>query len=488
MKQIRVVVRSTLWIAVTPFALLAPKLRKGILGLALMAILPCHLAAGAGIYALPIYSGTNAIAAIAYGAFDQAQPGNQLACLMGNGSIFELTLGPSGWTATNIFVFHGDVLPWQNPGTRVSLKIGSVLSEIAGKELVLSYYGRIFAIYHDPSIGWTNQIIADNSDFVGTSWDMDVGNCDPSHPGDEVFGIYETVYDFSTGTVYEKQDGIWDADVVYYAEVGMGAAIGHSNPDFPQNDVVVVTEMGPAYEIVPPATGGPGPWPMRTIWDDFVNAGWVVRIGDVYPQDPTNQIVYGTRYSDSIMVSQYNGTNSQNLNILYTGINTNVDNDNMWDVAIAQVFPATPASPDKQILGVDESGSVYVVQDVTNQWQGSILWQDTSPLYAVLPVDMLPTQGDEVVVAGASGTVTLLCDPAPVLNLASIAQGRSVISWTGITGVTYTIETTTNLQSGSSWNQLTNLTCQGAFSGGLSYTNVEADAASERFFQVKANW
>ena len=419
MKQMHVFGRIILWFAVRRWASLARGAsRQGILGAALVAILFCHLTADGQITATPIFSGTNAIAAMAYGDFDPNHPGNELACFLANGSIVELALGPTGWTAHTIFVFHGETpIPWQNPTMRVSLKVGNVLPGFSGNQLILNYFSRIIVVYYEPFRGWTSQIIVDRSDQVGTSWDMDVGHCDPSRPGDQPFAIFETVYDFSEGTVYEPNNWTWDnftwePNRVYYAEVGMGVAIGHSNPAFPQNDIVVVTEMGPAYEIVPPPTGGPGPWPMRTIWDDPVNAGWVVRIGNVNPQTPgTNQLVYGTRYTDRIMMSQYNGTNAQNVQILYTGINTNGSANNMWDVAIGQLYPATTASPDKQIFGVDDSGSVYVVQQATNQWQGSILWQDTAPLYAVLAAPILSTMGDQVVVGGASGTVTLLSTP-----------------------------------------------------------------------------
>jgi hypothetical protein len=50
-------------------------------------------------------------------------------------------------------------------------------------------------------------------------------------------------------------------------------ALGMLSRIFPENEIIVVTEMGPANEIMPRAGGGPGPWPKRTIRDDFDNAG-----------------------------------------------------------------------------------------------------------------------------------------------------------------------------------------------------------------------
>jgi hypothetical protein len=436
------------------------------------------------IYPVRIFSSTQAVAAVVAGEFDPIHPGNELACLMANGNVIELALGPSGWTASPIYVYKGNELPpWEDPRSRVTLNIGDVLSEHPGPEIVFSFYQQIVAVYYQPPNGWTNQVVADFSDFIGTSWGAEVGNCDRSHPGDEVFSIYEGVFDFSSGTVFGKTNGGWQQNLAYYAEVGMDAAIGDSNPDFPGDEIIVVTEMGPAYEITPPAGGGPGPWPNRTIWNDEPNAGWVVKIGDVDPASPGNEVVYGTRYSDRIMMSRYNGTDAHNVEVLFTGVNTNELN-NMLDVAIGQVFPSSPAA---EILGVDASGSAYVVQRLTNQWRGSVLWQDTNALYAVAAGDLILSPGDEVVVAGASGVVTLLLDPSPALSPSLTPERQAVLSWTGINGLTYAIETTTNLASSSSWRHVTNLIYQGAFQGGLSYTNATGDG-SERFFRVRASW
>src|SRR4030095_9371222 len=228
------------------------------------------------------------------GDFDPNHSGKELACLMADGSVIELTISPSGWTESPIFTYRDGVFRWEDPRTRVSLNVGDVLSENPGHEIVLSLQRRIVVIYFEPSSGWTNRVVADFSQAFGTSWGAEVGDCDHSHPGDEVFSIFEGVFDFSSGTVYGEVNGTWQPNDVYYAEVGMDAAIGDSNPDFGRDEIVVVTEMGPAYEIMPPATGGPGPWPKRTIWDDFDNAGWVVKIADVDPESDGIEIVYGT--------------------------------------------------------------------------------------------------------------------------------------------------------------------------------------------------
>lgn len=183
-------------------------------------------------------------------------------------------------------------------------------------------------------------------------------------------------------------------------------------------------------------------------------------------------------------MSHYNGTNQENLTILFTGVNSN-GNNNMYDVDFGQVFPGSPA---KQIFGVDQSGSLYMVQQQSNQWSGSIVWRDTNALYAVLVTNVLPSPGAQVVAGGAAGTVTLLSNPSPVLDLAVSLQGQTILSWIGLAGVSYAVETKTNLLAGSPWAQVTNLTFQGGFVGALSYTNVQTAATPERFFRVQASW
>jgi hypothetical protein len=321
---------------------------------------------GAELCPLRIFSATQAVAAVTVGDFDPLHSGNELACLMADGSVVELAFGVSNWTANPIFQYKGGT-PWNDPTMRVTLNVGDVLPEQDDREIVLSFQQKVVAVYYLPSFGWTNEVVTDLTGFVATTWGAETGDGDPTHPGEEVFSIVENVLDFSNGTLFGETNGLWHANQVYSAEVGMDAAIGDSNPDLAGNEIIVVTEMGPAYEIKAPATGGTGPWPKRTIWDDFDNAAWVVKIGDVERETPGNELVYGTRYNDRIMLSRYNDTNMHDVEILVTGISTN-QNKGMFDVAIGRVFPG---ASHPQIFGVDASGSVYMVQRVTNQGKAS---------------------------------------------------------------------------------------------------------------------
>jgi len=240
--------------------------------------------------------------------------------------------------------------------------------------------------------------------------------------------------------------------------------------------------MGPAYEILPPANGGPGQWPKRMIWDDYNNAGWVVKIGDVEPDNPGNELVYGTRYSNRIMLSRHNDTNMHPVEILYTGNATNEHEREMQDIAIGNLIEHSATA---EIVGVDRSGAVYLVQKTNTTWWGSTIWQDTTGLYAVAASDILSAfPGDEIIVAGESGAITLLLDPRVSLDITAMDSQQAVISWATVTGLEHSVEMATNLSLAMPWISVTNFTYEDAFLGTLSYTNVP-DTQS-LFFRVKS--
>ena len=245
---------------------------------------------------------------------------------------------------------------------------------------------------------------------MGGSWGARVGDFDPRRSGDEIFHIYEGIMDFSTGTIFSNINPSafppYDEELVFQGAVGMDTAAGDFNPDHAGPEIVLVDEMGGTCEILPPLFPIPGLWPRRTIWSSGYNAGWVVKIADVDPCNPGNEIIYGTRYSNRIMMSHHNGANPHDLQILFTGSATGYT-CNIWDIAVGEVLPEIPGL---EILGVDQTGSVYLVSRVEDTWHGQVIWQDTSgPLYAVIAGDFLPhRRGHEILVAGESGIITLL--------------------------------------------------------------------------------
>ena len=185
----------------------------------------------------------------------------------------------------------------------------------------------------------------------------------------------------------------------------MDSAVGDFNWEKSGPEIVIVTEMGPTYELIEPSNSDAAEWTKATIWDDEENAGWVSQVADIDWWSPGDEIVYGTRYSNKILLSRHTGSGHHEVETLFTG-NATEEPLNIWDIAIGDVLPQ---SPGLEILGVDHTGSVYLVRRDGEAWQGQVIWQDAGPLYAVEACDVLPQRsGDEILVAGEKGIVTLL--------------------------------------------------------------------------------
>ena len=79
-------------------------------------------------------------------------------------------------------------------------------------------------------------------------------------------------------------------------------------------------------------------------------------------------------------------------------------------VAVITVGEVLPSSTSLEIVGVDETGSIYLVRQEAGVWEGQSIGGDADdPLHAVLAGDFVPAlTGEEILVAGESGTITLL--------------------------------------------------------------------------------
>jgi len=370
--------------------------------------------AGSAFVASRVYQSTGPIYGLAGGEFDLAHDGIEVACLASDGSMgLMLQLSPNFLTWEVSVRYEGQT-PVTDMKSRPMIGIGDVHSGYPGNEVVMftRHPSVVMVVFNDPNSGWSHDVVADNTGWIGDGWGARVGDYDPYRPGDEIFFIYESPMDFSTGTIFREIAGVWENEYIYgvdeIGEVGMDSAAGDFNWDHTGPEIVIVTEMGPTYELVALQDANEGDWPRRTIWDDADNAGWVTKIADVDPWSPGKELVYGTRYSNRIMMSRHNGEEPHDLQILFTG-NANtvgLGASNMWDIAVGDVLLR---SPGLEILGVDETGSVYLVQRVGETWQGHVIWQDSEPLYAVTVGDFLPGRsGDEILVAGKSGDVTIL--------------------------------------------------------------------------------
>ena len=150
------------------------------------------------------------------------------------------------------------------------------------------------------------------------------------------------------------------------------------------------------------------PWNRHILFMSFLPAaGWVVKVADVTPVNPGNELVYGSRYNKKIMISYPNGSGGHHREVLFQGVlGDELRAGNMWDIAIGDVLPDRPGN---EIVGVDDDGFVYLLWREGDQWRNDIIYDDTNALYAVDVGDFLPdTPGMEIVVGGMSKTVRML--------------------------------------------------------------------------------
>jgi hypothetical protein len=349
--------------------------------------------------ATQIHQASTPVYGLAWGDFDPCNVGMEATFIASDGSVFELLPNVPDWQLTKIYQGVSSI-NWLH---RETLSIGDVHSGYAGNEVIScagTYPTLINVIFHDPAAGWSNEVVFDSTGLIGQSWGAYVGDYDPCHPGDEIFHIYEGAMDFSTGILYSEVAGVWGNEGIYAAEVGYGSAAGEFNPDHPGPEIVVVSEARPAYEILMPERT------QRIIWFGLDDSALVVEIADVDPCYPGNELIYGTAFNNRIMMSRHNGANPHYLEVLFTGNATEYGRTAMLDIAIGDILPQEAGL---EILGVDHTGSVYLVRRVDGVWQGQVIWQDSDSLHAVIAGDFLPARsGDEILVAGESGAITLL--------------------------------------------------------------------------------
>lgn len=352
-----------------------------------------------------VYQGPHALYGLAWGEFDTGNAGAEVACLLGDASVVQLSPNGLDWPA---LLRHKGLTTIGGMIDRPTICIGNVHSGFPGNEIVID--GGLYLTVIRPGGGWSHEILF-TVGGAGAGWGSRVGDIDPVHPADEILHSYEGVMDRGTIGLFRENSGVWQEEIIYNEHVVMDSAVGEFDPMHAGFELVAVTEMGPAYELYPPGGTPTVYWPRRTLWDNIDEAGWVVKIADVEPENPGNEIVYGTRYTDSITMSYPVGSVGHRLDVLFTGI-APPGYRTMYDVAVGDVLPAAGL----EILGVDASGSVYLVRRLARGiWQGSTVWQSsTGPLHAVICGNFLPGRpGDEILVAGQSGEVTLLMVASP---------------------------------------------------------------------------
>ena len=327
----------------------------------------------------------------------------ECACLRADGSV--LLCSPGTEWASRLIHAGGDSARgmWDRP----TIDTGDLQLVHPGDEIAVFSEYKLYVLHRGAGDDWLPEVVYDHTGYIGNCWGARAGDYDPSHEGDELFSVVEGVLDHSVGRVHAYSDGAWCDSLVYSAEVAMDSEAGEFDHDHPGPEIIVPTEMGFTYEVRPPEAGARHLWPAWAIWIDMYHSGWAVEIGDVDVGHPGNEVVYGTRYSNSVLVSAYDGAGQHPMEVVFTGEGV-PPTMNMWDIALGDFLVELPGM---EIACVDELGHVYLVWRQGGGWHGEIVWTDpVSPLYAVVACDVdAGAAGDEVLVAGESGDLTVLC-------------------------------------------------------------------------------
>ncbi len=358
-----------------------------------------------------VYTGANPIFSLDCGELNLDNSGLEIAVLTNDGYVRIITPGTTPWPGV---VVIADTDTAGSAISRATVAVGDLDPSVAGDEIAsmsarhLNVATRVWGDF------WERVMIFDSSPYIGSAWGARVGDYMPSHPGDEILLIYEGVLDTSDGRAFYFSNGMWWHDTVYQGVVGMDSAAGEFDTSNPGPEVIITTEMGPTYMLWEEQLPPDNLWPRLLLWDDSDNAGWVCELADVDETFPGSEIVFGTRYNNSILVSYFWESGGPPVELIFTGQN-NENPTNMLDIATGNIIPESEAL---EIVGVDDSGRLYLIRREEGAWIGESIWTDTEGgLYAVVVEDFLPEYpGQEIVVAGESGNMTLIRrqEPSPV--------------------------------------------------------------------------
>jgi len=358
-----------------------------------------------------VYDAGAPVYAMCEAELDSTAAGPEIVALSGAGTVLLLRYAAGAWTATPIATDLGE---FSFMASRPTLSVADVHAGFAGPEVVVNVGQNVYALHRDSDGQWDASFVFDGRELFGISWGARAGDLDPAAPGDEVFHVWEGVADLSTGTLYRQEGGAFVGETIYgldpYGEVVMDSAIGDFDATSPGAELALTTEMGPTYALLsPPAPGEP--WTRRLLWNDFENAGWVVRIADVDPTRPGVELVYGTRYLNRMLVSYPVAGGAHELEVIYDGGPVDWP-PAIYDIATGGVLPDTPGA---QVVGVDFQGEATLVAYQDGAWRGAVIWRDESgPLYAAAAGRWLAGCPDaQIAVAGESGVIRLLTAAIP---------------------------------------------------------------------------
>ncbi|MCK4444139.1 MAG: hypothetical protein KAW09_06320 [Thermoplasmata archaeon] len=345
---------------------------------------------------------------VAVGDFDTSNAGNEVVVSGDSGNATMLTGSGSTWTATTMWT-----APIGPPNSIRHVAIGDVDSSHSGNEVTVFDYHHATMLTGSGDT-WNNTTIWDPPGSLHF-WETDVGDFDPSNPGEEVVVVWEGAVD-DIGFM-EKINGSGSSWTVTRMNlenpVMRGVAVGDFDSAYPGSEVVSVNEGGPATRV----TGSGATWTATQIWDASPTLLEAVAVGDVDSSHPGNEIVIAAGSVGSVTILAGSGT---------SWTNTTIWIEPTWysDVAIGDFNSSHPGD---EIVVVGPN--VTMITGSGGSWVAETLWEPTEWILGVAVGDFDSSSfGDEIVVVGNSNAATMLSEPMTTGFSLNLRQGWNLIS------------------------------------------------------------
>ncbi|MFH1101263.1 MAG: hypothetical protein V1726_04405 [Methanobacteriota archaeon] len=246
------------------------------------------------------------INSIAVGDFDNSHPGSELVCGGESGRVTMVKGRGNNWTATTLmetagvvqFLDVGDIDP-NHPGNEVVVATLDDHLPLAGDSPdPPEYWGiRILEGYGNE---WTSTLVYKTENPYGKIWGMRVGDFNTSNPGEEIIACWEFWMDIANVYVYSYNGDTWTDTLIYSGNmVIMDADVGNCNASHPGDEIIMLDEDGDYIQLIQNDTI----WEPTLIWEapeDY--AGREVEIGDVDRYHPGDEVVIRTRFVPGILL------------------------------------------------------------------------------------------------------------------------------------------------------------------------------------------
>ncbi|RLF71969.1 MAG: hypothetical protein DRN40_01375 [Thermoplasmata archaeon] len=192
-----------------------------------------------------IYKDQYLIDGIYVGDFDSTHPGLEVAAATGSFSIVEI-YREGGWKSEVI---------WNEGAQIVEVDGGELDPSSPGEELVAGgVKGRAVLLKRGEG-GWSGEVLFTISGSMRTIYDVDVGDGDPTHPGEEVL---LSSWDGTAYMLYPPGEGgsLWRVEEAFSSDyLLIGGEMGDFDPSRPEGETLICDSGGTLYALYTESPG-----------------------------------------------------------------------------------------------------------------------------------------------------------------------------------------------------------------------------------------